>query len=364
MQPIEIFRAGTHTAMDGRSYAFSQAMLAEAAAAYDPALHEAPIVVGHPKGDAPAYGWVGSLAAAGGKLSATPHQVDPAFAELVKAGRYKKVSAAFYHPDAPGNPKPGGYYLRHVGFLGAEPPAVKGLKAVAFAEAEGVIEFSDGWALSAIARLFGSIRDWMISQAGQERADQVLPRDTIEAIQRDAVAEQMSDAAESGMPMPAYAETQKEPAVAEQKDKADVAFAEREAALAAREADLARREHEARTAEDAALLDRLVKEGRLLPANRAATAAFMAQLDASQVVEFAEGRRRTAREEFHALLAAGGKLVEFREVAPAGAADAPQAKPPHIVAEEAVAFQEAERVAGRRVPSIAEAVALVEAQQS
>lgn len=39
---------------------------------------------------------------------------------------------------------PGVYYLRHVGFLGAQPPAVKGLRSIELAEAEpGVIEFSE-----------------------------------------------------------------------------------------------------------------------------------------------------------------------------------------------------------------------------
>ncbi|WP_217994839.1 hypothetical protein [Methylogaea oryzae] len=68
------------------------------ARAYDPATHEAPIVVGHPAMDAPAYGWVSAVAYADGALSATPDQVDPAFAELVAAGRYKKISASFYAP--------------------------------------------------------------------------------------------------------------------------------------------------------------------------------------------------------------------------------------------------------------------------
>jgi hypothetical protein len=144
--PIQIFRPGRHTAMDGSTISFSAADIAAAAAAYDPALHEAPIVVGHPRTDAPAYGWVQGLATGeGGGLEATPSQIDPAFAELVRAGRFKHVSAAFYGPDAPSNPKPGVWYLRHVGFLGAQPPAVKGLRPVAFGEAEGVVEFSDAW---------------------------------------------------------------------------------------------------------------------------------------------------------------------------------------------------------------------------
>ncbi|MGL9719744.1 hypothetical protein [Symbiopectobacterium sp.] len=109
-----------------------------------PALHEAPIVTGHPTTDAPAYGWIKQLSAQGRDLLAEPQQVDPAFSELVTVGRYKKISASFYLPHAPNNPAPGALYLRHVGFLGAQPPAVKGLRAVSFADTEdGVVEFTE-----------------------------------------------------------------------------------------------------------------------------------------------------------------------------------------------------------------------------
>lgn len=57
-------------------------------------------------------------------------QVDPAFAEIVEAGRYKKRSASFYL-GADGQVAG----LRHVGFLGAFPPDVKGLKDVQFDDA-------------------------------------------------------------------------------------------------------------------------------------------------------------------------------------------------------------------------------------
>lgn len=132
--PIEIFRAGTHTAISGQAVTISAADLAATAAAYRTDLHEAPIVVGHPTLNAPAYGWIERLEAVGDRLLAHPHQVAAAFGEAVKQGTYKKVSAMFYAPTASANPVPGTWYLRHVGFLGAMPPAVKGLAAVAFAE--------------------------------------------------------------------------------------------------------------------------------------------------------------------------------------------------------------------------------------
>jgi hypothetical protein len=143
-KPLHIFKPGNQTAMSGVTLAFSESDLADSARAYDPAKHEAPIVIGHPRHDAPAYGWVKSLSCTNEGLNAEPHQVDADFAELVATGRYKKISASFYLPDAANNPVPGVYYLRHVGFLGAQPPAVKGLKQAEFADAEdGVVEFGD-----------------------------------------------------------------------------------------------------------------------------------------------------------------------------------------------------------------------------
>lgn len=137
MQPIHIFKAGTHTSSTGRTIVFTEDDVQAIANAYDPAVHEAPIVIGHPDDDAPAYGWISQLVAQAGNLYATPTQVNEEFAELVLAGAYKKVSASLYGPDHPNNPTPGVFALRHVGFLGAQPPAVKGLKTTQFADAKG-----------------------------------------------------------------------------------------------------------------------------------------------------------------------------------------------------------------------------------
>jgi hypothetical protein len=144
MKLLHIFKPGTHTAQCGTTFNFTESDLAATVAAYNPTLHEAPLVIGHPQHDAPAAGWVKSLSATAQGLIAEPQQIDASFAEQVAKGSYKKISASFYHPSAANNPVPGVYYLRHVGFLGAQPPAVKGLRPIELAEGEpGVIEFSD-----------------------------------------------------------------------------------------------------------------------------------------------------------------------------------------------------------------------------
>lgn len=330
MPQIEIFRSGRHTATSGKTIAFSEGDVAASAAAYDPALSEAPLVVGHPRLDGPAYGWVKGLSVADGKLVAETDQVDAAFAAIVNQGRYKKISAAFFAPDAPNNPKPGVYYLRHVGFLGATPPAVSGLKSVAFAaEEDGVVAFaSTKWGWSTVAALFRGLRDAMIADRGQDAADKALPGYSIDFL--NEVADDQADDAGSVSPgfaapaTPTSATPASEDAVTEKEKE----LAQREARLKADETALEtqRTEFAQRAAaqtklENEGFVEILVKGGKVLPAEKAALLAFMATLDAATVVEFADAGgtvKKPQLDAFKAQLEARPKRVEFKEIAGAG----------------------------------------------
>ena len=94
----EIFRAGTRTDNSGRTITITPEQVAAIASHYSPDKHEAPIVVGHPSTNAPAYGWVGSLKAENGTLFADFAQVDDDFAELVKRNATKKFPPASIRP--------------------------------------------------------------------------------------------------------------------------------------------------------------------------------------------------------------------------------------------------------------------------
>ena len=131
---IEIFRRGCHVAMSGAALCFSDGDLAAMAGAYRADRHPAPLVLGHPEGAAPVHGFVARLDVREGVLMAEPVSVSDELRAWVRDGRYKKISASFWGPGAPENPAPGAYYLRHVGFLGAMPPAVKGLRDPVFGE--------------------------------------------------------------------------------------------------------------------------------------------------------------------------------------------------------------------------------------
>lgn len=130
--PIEVFRSGTFKPMGGEAQTITEANLREIASSYDQEISPAPVVIGHPETDAPAFGWVEHLYVEGGILKATLQDTAAEFADMVKGGRYKRVSILLFLPGSSANPKPGKFYLKHVGFLGATAPAVPGLKPVKF----------------------------------------------------------------------------------------------------------------------------------------------------------------------------------------------------------------------------------------
>jgi hypothetical protein len=376
MKHLHIFRTGIHQPMQGGALEFREADLAATAAAYDPALGEAPLVVGHPKTDAPAYGWVRALRAEGGDLVAEPHQVEPAFAEMVAAGRFKKISASFYTPNHPSNPKPGAFYLKHVGFLGAAAPAVKGLRDVAFAADEAdviTLEFAaDGavsgwrlsWLLADVGGLFRGIRDWMVAKEGMEAAEKLLPAQTVQRMTDEAARMQgEADAARAAaIPPPAFAEDQKQETVTVPTEKTD--DADRIAALEARERDLQAREAafaEAdaarRAAEMAAFTEKLVTEARIPQGVVPRILAFAASLPVAGEISFTEGDatvKEAPLDAFRAVLSALPARVEFREVAPAGQVEF-AADDPVAIRDAGLAYQ-AERAAAGQNVSMAAAV--------
>lgn len=340
MKAFSIFKSGAHTP-SGASTAvpFTDEILKAAVAAYDPELHEAPIVIGHPQETDPAFGWVKSLKFEDGQIIAEPHQVSAEFNDLVQAGRYKKRSASWYTPSAPNNPKPGSYYLRHVGFLGAQPPAVKGLSSVNFSDSEeGVIEFAEDGML---AGLFRSMREFFIAQFGIEKADQALPNFYITGLEQSNAEQRAAQSTES------FSDDNKDDdmkTIEQLTAELATANAEKAAALTAKaesdrllaeankqvanfaEADkttqtlltgFVEREKAARRSEIEARVGALVTAGKVLPAAKKSTVDFLEGLDdATATVDFSEGdqtKKLTQRAYAMQMLAAGPKIVDFSE---------------------------------------------------
>lgn len=382
MNHFQIFKAGVPvTSMEGTVVKFSEAELTAIAKRYDPALHEAPIVVGHPQHDAPAYGWVRGLSFAEGALEAEEQQVDPEFDKLRQAGRYKKVSARFYTPTSKNNPTPGEYYLRDVGFLGGIPPAVKGLRSASFADGSEVvtaeISFADlpAYAGSYIAQLFRGVRDWMIGEKGQEVADRVLPDYAIQSLNDITTrAEVRADLGTDTDTSLGFADASRSPTASKEKlpmktneqlqAEVDAATRERDAQKA-RADNLEKADRDRATAalhqENVSFADGLVASSRWPAGDKdvlVATLDHLATPAAAQekVVSFGDGEaakplHQVLRERLQAL----PEQVSFGEFAGKGRGRAGEASDPHSVAAAATAYQ-AEQAAKGNLVNAADAV--------
>ena len=308
---IEVFKPGTFTPMSGSPITFSADDLKTIAEGYDHVTAPAPLVVGHPKTDAPAYGWVSSFAydAVNERLVASVDDLDPAFSDAVTAKRYRKISMSFFRPDAANNPKPGRWYPKHIGFLGATAPAVPGLKPVELAgDEDGVatIEFGEP-AFRDVASLFRGLREFLVEKFDADTADRVLPTWSISWIDQNA-----SDDDDG----PRYAEPRKKEKPMPTAQEA--AFAAREAELAAKEERLAARERQLRHEEHADFAEGLADEGRLLPALAPKVTAVLdalAEGDATEV-SFAEGgetKKASLLDAVRDILGGNPKIVSFGE---------------------------------------------------
>lgn len=211
MASIHISKPGKFKSAEGVDIEITPAILAEVAQTYNQPQFEAQLVLGHPRMDAPSFGGVKALSFSADGLHAEAEPTDAA-KELVAKGHYKSVSASFYTPTAPNNPTPGKWHLRHVGLLGATPPAVKGLRALSFSEAEeGVLTFGElpGYAGSYIARLFSNFRDWLIAKEGQDVADRVIPSwdvESLRSLSQRAEEKPDTDEPQGGTPALSFAE--------------------------------------------------------------------------------------------------------------------------------------------------------------
>lgn len=320
---IEIFRAGTHTSNSGEQITFTPDMLKDAAQAYDPSVHEAPIVIGHPKDGAPAYGWVKAIEydESNQKVYAELDQVDEGFKQLHNDGRYKKRSASWYAPNSPSNPKPGSLYIRHLGFLGAQPPALKGMPNISFAEGEeATFEFGE-------KTMFETLKTWITNKFGAEEAALAFGEQPATEAPVEAPAEPVAEAstetpaAEAGTDAPVV-----EPVVEPANEPETVA--EVQDPVADRLKEIEKREAALQATEIASFCEGLITEGKMLPAEKAKVQAVFSLLyKQSEQFDFSEdgsGNTTTAAQALKDIFANRPKLVDFSELA----AEAPVVEPP------------------------------------
>lgn len=115
----EIFRAGDY----GDKGKYTEADLDAMVANFN-SSDQAPIVLGHPQTDSPAWGWIAELKRSGSILLGKIGELHKDFAEAVAEGKFRNRSVRIAKTAA--GPK-----ILHLGFLGAVLPQVEGLKQTA-----------------------------------------------------------------------------------------------------------------------------------------------------------------------------------------------------------------------------------------
>ena len=202
---VEAFKVGKVTDMAGKEHDFSEADLEDLNEGIHEQLkagYQPPLVKGHPKVDDPRVGSIVDSKVEDNVLKVKLDDVSNDFAEEVKKGGFKYLSASVYS-----NLKKG---LRHLGALGAHAPAMKGMAPLCFGEGmfaeadKGVNEqdvcmFAESFAwdrlvpasvferlvyrFSALGRMFRSQREQLIEKEGLEAADKAFPEYVVKDVE-------------------------------------------------------------------------------------------------------------------------------------------------------------------------------------
>lgn len=313
---IPVFKTGTHINSEGVKSTWTEADLDAIASKYNPAEHEAPVVIGHPEKDSPAWGWVEAVKREGNLLYVKYKNIIPEFAEMVKKGMFKKRSIALY-PDMT---------LKHVGYLGAMPPAVKGLPDVAFSGDEEkcmIIEFEEynppcppleKGGINQNRKEARSMKffEWMKKKAKDEGVElEDLP-----------VTAQSFSEADIQAKVEAKVEVEVEKRVKAKEMEFSEAQKRKETELKTREDALKTQEAEAKKREISSFCEQLQKEGKLTPAQMKygmGMQTFMEKIsEVQETIEFSEGnekKKQTPFEYFKSFLSSFKKQIEFGEFA-------------------------------------------------
>ena len=229
---VEAFKVGKVTDMAGVEHDFSEADLEDLNEGIHEQLkagYQPPMVKGHPKVDDPRVGSVVDSKIENGVLKVKLDDVSNDFAEEVKKGGFKYLSASVYS-----NLKKG---LRHLGALGAHAPAMKGMAPLCFGEGmfaeadKGVTEqdvcmFAESfawdrlvpasvferliWKLGSLGSLFRSQREQLIEKEGIEAADKIIPEYAVKDI--ESVRDVIKDSNNFPKQAPTVTATEEKPA--------------------------------------------------------------------------------------------------------------------------------------------------------
>lgn len=266
---VNIFKSGTHTDSSGRTRTWTSEDLDKIASSYKERTEDAPVVFGHPKDNDPAQGWIKGVRRSGDFLQAQFTQVSDKAKKGLDNGDYKYGSLSL-------TPK---LRIRHFGLLGAVPPAVKGL---------GRVEFQDDGGLTV---------DINFSEPDNPESEEDDMTKELEA-KVASLEKQIADERTA-------------------REKA-------EAGLETMQEDAKKRDAEQKKATNEASVNKLIDDGKLLPADKQKVLAFCEDLEDGEEISFSEGEGKKSLSshflDFMAQTKANGLMHEFN--APASGDDA------------------------------------------
>lgn len=276
---VEIFRTGTWKG--SRSLTVTSSMLDEMVQAFSELSMKVsgyvpPIKLGHTDAQrflqqsngAPALGWVAALRRVGDTVVADFKDVPSSLIDLIRKRLYNSVSIELM-PKVEYAGQTFKNVLSAVAVLGAELPAVKGLKELS-------------------ASLFDATVSERVLLSEMENKGPVMANENVAMftqVQVDAlVSAAVTNAkAEFGKAQDATLVT-----VTKERDDAKVALTAAQAETKVFKDKLATFASDAAKASIAAVVDQAVKEGKLLPADKDSTLAFAQTLDTTSKIKFGE----------------------------------------------------------------------------
>lgn len=339
---IQIFAAGDHTASNGEKVSITSEDLETIATNYNEVLktgtfgERAPAIKGHSHDSAsPAEGWLSAVKVVGDKLFGKFSNINKEFEKQIEDRQYYNRSISIGKD----------FNIRHVAFLGAVPPAVKGMDD--FSDSEAVLSFADGleksealeftsyfqnWGIEnrfkTIGNMMRNIKNNLIEINGIDSANQIISETDINNLQqidewekeeREPVEDNYSEVPMTKEELKEFNQMKTDLATATTRAETaegkltaiETEQAEFKAAAEKKEKDDAKTEFNAHA-------DNLVKAGKLTPAvANAQKAEFAASVD-NGVLEFGEGDEKTSMldSKLQTLAALSGvKVVEFSEIA-------------------------------------------------
>lgn len=305
MALCEIFKIGEHTDASGKKRFWTENDLEQIVSNFSNSNPDVPICIGHPKQSAPAYGWVNSLKKVGEKLCCDYKQVQNEFKNAVNNGLFKTRSVSI---------DPNTMTLRHIAFLGAQAPAIKGMEEFCFSECqdEEIIEFSaEDFKFEVIADTLARLRDLLIDKFDLETADKAVSKWSIEDIKK--VVEMDKPEALAYAENLENLERNNEVTKIEESNFAQEILA-KDSKIADLEKELQKAQFEKKQKEINDFCEDAVSKGNILPAHKEKVVNILQSCSDVQM-NFSEGEEKPQTPELLKEFIGGLQTMDFSEVA-------------------------------------------------